>query len=122
MSVTTRVAIVAFFVCILGAVASLVLPTSPQGANCGTWLAPEWTDSGTAEIVDGTEALREQSLDPELSEDGTSMAYAAVTSKRLCDDALGTRRTVSLVLLGMAVIVPAGVVFVGRGRSERSDI
>jgi|SRR6478752_6549633 len=118
MSVTTRVAIVAFFICVLGSVAALVLPTSPQGASCGTWLAPEWTDSGTQRILDSTEDVREQNLDADLAQDGASIAYIAATSKRLCDDALGTRRTVSLVLLGLAVVVPAGIVFVGRARED----
>lgn len=109
MTVTTRVAVVAFFLLLLGAVAAADLPTSPHGAECGTWFAPHWTDSRVQEVSDKAEGLQS---------DGSGIVYAAEATQRACDDALGTRRTVSLVLLVLAVLVPAGVLFIGRGRTE----
>lgn len=106
-----------------GALATF-LPTSPEGATCGTWVAPEWTDEDMQDVADAAEvgedlaALNiDGSLDGQLS-DLSGAAYAAVASKRLCDDALGTRRTVSIVLLILGVVAPAGVLFIAGARRD----
>jgi hypothetical protein len=41
-------------------------------------------------------------------------------AKRLCEDALSTRRTTSIVMLVLAATVPAGVVFI-RTSCRRED-
>ena len=121
MSMWLRAAAVLAAVLFLGAVAATFLPTSPQGATCGTWVAPEWDDESTQRLLDRAGVLREGAgIDPsgELGAEVAGLAASVSASKRLCDDALSTRRTVALVLLGAAVLVPAGVLFVGAGRRE----
>lgn len=109
MSLLARLAVVAGVVLLLGAVAATFLPTSPQGATCGSWVDPEWKDDETDELVRGWQ---------DLGQDGEAIGVRMV--KRACDDALSTRRTVSLVLLGSAVVVPTGIAFVG-GATRRRD-
>lgn len=120
----TRVALVIAAVCLLGAGLATFLPTSPQGATCGTWVAPEWTDEGVAELTAGIPDMTVGDLTNEftgeINRDLAGIGAAAVTAKRLCDDALSTRRTTTIVLLVLAVAVPAGVVFIGSAR-RRED-
>jgi hypothetical protein len=117
MSVTKRLAIVAGALLLLGAVAATFLPTSPQGQTCGTWVAPEWEEEATDQLVERWQDLGERDF---LG--GGAEAAGRVASirgaQRACDSALGTRRTVALVLLAGAVLVPAGVMFVAGGRRE----
>lgn len=116
-----RLAIVAGVLFLLGAVAATFLPTSPQGATCGTWVAPEWDEEATDALVRDWEQLADQELSPfEGTADANIAGIRAV--QRACDGALGTRRTATLVLLGLAVLVPAGVFFVAAGdRRQRDD-
>jgi hypothetical protein len=53
MSLMTRVALVIAALCVLGAGLATFIPTSPQGATCGTWVSPEWTDEGAANLAEG---------------------------------------------------------------------
>lgn len=119
-----RLAIALGALLLLGGALATFLPTSPQGAACGTWVAPEWTDEGVRELA-GTsgavDGLRGSNFDGSLDDELATMdaiAYVAVTSKRLCDDALATRRTTAIVLLVLGVVAPAGVLFVGAARRD----
>lgn len=128
MSTTTpqiaqRVAIVLAGVFVLGALAATFLPTSPEGATCGNWVSPEWDDETTRDLVDEYQELAsgDGTDSPELSRlrgEATGSAMAIVRSKRLCDDALGTRQTMTFVLLGLAVIAPVGIVFIAGARRD----
>lgn len=113
-----RIAIAAAVLLLLGAVAATFLPTSPNGATCGTWISPEWGEKETDELVESTRGLVEQSLSDELAAEAYAIAAGARESQRVCSDALSTRRTISLVLLGLAVLVPVGVMFIAGGRRE----
>jgi len=117
MTLVQRLAVAVGALCLVGAALATFLPTSPQGATCGTWVAPEWTDEGTRQLVeDGSELAKYDGLFGDSR--GAGIAYAAAASKRVCDDALGTRRTISIVLLVLGVGGPALVLFVGRERRD----
>lgn len=116
-----RSAIAVGVLCLLGAVAATFLPASPQGASCGTWVAPEWTAEKTDALVERAMDLTDQSLSDDIADQGYSLAANARLAQRLCDDALGTRRTVTLVLLGAGIVVPAALLFVAGARRRDSD-
>lgn len=119
--VAKRVAIVLAGVFVFGALAATFLPASPEGATCGTWIAPEWDDKGTADLLDKYREMAEGASSPELSRyrgEAIGGAAAVVRTKRNCDDALGTRRTTALVLLGCALVAPLGVVFIAGARKD----
>lgn len=115
----TRLAVAVAVLAILGAVSATLLPTSPQGASCGTWVSPEWTDQKTNALVDQALELTDQSISGDIAGEGYAIASNARTAQRLCSDALGTRRTVSIVLLGLALVLPAGLLFVGGAAVRR---
>lgn len=106
---TQRIAIVVFGVFLFGAASAMVLPTSPNGENCGTWVMPEWADDQSEQLVrDGLK----------LGGEGNAIAARVVAAKRACDDALSTRRTATIVLFGLALAAPAAVVFIGANRRD----
>ena len=122
VSTLHRIAIAAAVILFLGAVAATLLPTSPQGATCGTWVTPEWQEDEVDEFVESSLDLAER--DPTgggISGEVVGMAAGARAAQRLCDDALGTRRTVTLVLVGLMVAVPVALVFIGAGRRTEDD-
>lgn len=113
MTLVQRLAIAVGALCLAGAALAVFLPTSPEGAVCGTWVAPEWGDEETQELLEKNQELAK--YDELLGDNGSAgRAVAIAESKRLCDDALGTRRTVSIALLILGVVGPALVLFVGR--------
>lgn len=124
MTLVQRIAIALGALLLLGGALATFLPTSPEGASCGTWVAPEWTDDDMAAASRAADAganLDQLNIDGSLDDQVAGLgaaAYVAVESKRLCDDALGTRRTTAIVLLLLGVVVPAGVLFVGASRRE----
>lgn len=124
MSLMARVALVIAALCVLGASLATFLPTSPEGATCGTWVSPEWTDEGVADLTEGIPDMTTQDLTNEvtgeINQRIVGIGAAAVMAKRLCDDALSTRRTTTIVLLVLGAAVPAGVVFIGASR-RRED-
>lgn len=126
MTLAQRIAIALGALLLLGGALATFLPTSPEGASCGTWVAPEWTEDDMDDVsraVDVGDDLSRLNLDGSLDDqiaDLGAAAYVAVESKRLCDDALGTRRTTAIVLLLLGVVVPAGVLFVGASRRENA--
>ncbi|MDN4174752.1 hypothetical protein QWY28_17455 [Nocardioides sp. SOB77] len=105
MTMPQRLAAALAVLLLAGAIAATFLPTFPQGATCGTWLSPEWKSDQSDELVDDF-----------LELGAVGDAASVRLRQRLCDDALGTRRTVSLVLLGAAVLVPGAVLLVAGGR------
>jgi hypothetical protein len=121
MSLLTRIAVVLGIALLLAAVAATFLPTEPDGVEgCGSWVAPGISDGEYEDLIaeygdlyDDAEAL---GVESRVYGGAANLANA----KRSCDDALGTRRTVSLLLLGGAVLVPAGVLFVGRRREVQA--
>lgn len=117
----TRLAIAVGTLAILGSVGATFLPTSPQGASCGTWVAPEWTDEKTDALVDRALELTDQSVSDDIAGQGYAIATNARTAQRLCNDALGTRRTVALVLVAMGLVLPVALMFVGGSTTRRRD-
>lgn len=123
---SVRIALAALVLLLAGAGAATFAPSSASGASCGTWVAPEWSASETAELVGKYDALSERAsvLSPEMSGEAAGRAERLMAIQQGCDAALGTRRMVALVLLGLAVAVPAAVLFVGSGAGrvrERSE-
>lgn len=119
LSLLARAAIVIGALFFIGAAAATFLPASPDGATCGTWVDPEWTDEAVDDLLDDWEGIYNStagtSFGQGLASEAVGSAMSIKASKTACDDALGTRRTISIVLLAGAVLVPAAVMFVGRG-------
>jgi hypothetical protein len=113
---------VLFGLLLFGAVGAIGLPASaPGGSSCGTWLTPEYGDEEVRALSEeiGTTYDGARAFDV-LQDDASELAgvgAALVRSKVACDDALGTRRTLTIVFLGLAIAAPLGVVFVGGSRA-----
>ena len=113
-----RLAVVTWVLLLFAAVGATFLPTSPEGYTCGSWVDPEWGRESSDELVAEYEALADRAEGTPYEERAVAGAAGVRLAQRACDDALGTRRTVSLALLGAAVLVPTCVLFVGAGRRE----
>lgn len=123
-SLTGRLAIALGVLLVVAAVLVTFVPASPSGATCGNWVAPEWDDDTTAQLLEQARSLYDEAsaagqdaIASQALGSGTGIAKA----HQVCSDALSTRRAVSLVLVGLAVVVPIGVLFVGGGRRKRSE-
>lgn len=104
-----RAAVVFGLLLVLGAAVATFLPADQPNAKCGTWVNPEW------------DTARSQELAKDFAELGANQQAVHVANAYLgCRDALDTRRTVTFVLLGLAVMVPVGVLFIAGGRREPS--
>lgn len=124
MSVWTRSAIAVGAVLLAAAVAVTFVPASPSGATCGNWLAPEWDQDKVGELLDQYESIYDQaqaSGQDDIANEAAGSAAGVAEAHRVCSNALSTRRVVSLVLVGLAVVVPIGVLFVAGGRRKRSE-
>lgn len=120
---TRRIAAVIAALLLAAAAIATLAPTSALGTSCGTWVAPEYDRDQVAKLVargQDTAADLEQ-----LGADGsdlTSMGNVLAATTIQCDDALDGRRLITLVLLGLAVAAPVGIIYVGRGRKEPAHI
>ena len=121
VSLIQRLAVVVGSLLLVGAAAATFLPTSPQGATCGTWVAPEWNEDHVDKLREQANSLAEQDFTGEFGGEALAIAAGSQKALRICDDALGTRRTVTFVLVGLAVLVPVGLLFVGGGRRTESE-
>jgi hypothetical protein len=111
----TRLAVAIGGLLLLGAALATFLPTSPDGSTCGTWVAPEWSASRTQDVVDRatqTEIDAEQVSRSDLAAQARAIGAGAERSQAVCADALGNRRNLALVLLGLAVAAPGLVLWV----------
>lgn len=118
----TRLAVALGILLFAGALLVTFLPTSPTGATCGNWLDPEWSDSHTQQMLNRgtTIAIRAENVNrPDLAARARAIAAGVEHSHLVCSSALSTRRTMALVLLGFAVLMPAAVWFVGGGLRPR---
>lgn len=113
---------------LLAALLVTFLPTSPSGATCGTWVSPEWSQSKVEHLLKESGATAKQAQ--AMADGGNAqaagivsqlegVALAATRSYAVCSDSLSTRRTWSLVLLSLAILVPLGAIFVGGGWDRR---
>lgn len=116
----TRLALAIGALLALGAIAVTLAPTSPTAAGdsgCGTWLSPGYDRAEVAELFDTAVDLDQKvsQLGGDTSELQAS-TLAVVRAYEACDKALDTRRTVALSMLGLAVVLPMAVLFVGGRR------
>lgn len=117
-----RATLVVVVVLGLAALAVMFIPTERAGSDCGTWPAPEYSDARIAELaesyagvdVESLEALGEGDVVAGLAADARGVAVAKIA----CDEALSTRRNLTLGLLAGLVVVPAVAVFVGRAKRD----
>lgn len=122
MNTVTRLGIALAGLFFLGGLAATFLPTSAStGADCGSWVNPAYDRTEVSKLLDRGNAVAEDSarlgLDTsDLESLGAGLAVTVVQ----CDDTLGTRRTVAVVLFGLAVIAPAALFFVA-GRSDENE-
>lgn len=93
---------------LLGALAFSFAPASSGGSECGWWGSPEW---GEAESKD----LARRALE---TPGGEGIAFSTARAYRECNEKLVARRNVSLGLLAVALLLPAGIVYVGRSRDQ----
>jgi len=108
----THLAGIAAFLLLLVAALVTFLPTSPNGATCGTWLSPEWSKAKTSSIVNEASASQAQAENAglyELADEAGAVSTAAAHAYSVCSGALSARRTMALVLLVLGVAVPATV-------------
>lgn len=120
----TRLAAMLGILLLAGVLLATFLPTSPAGATCGTWVAPEWSSTETWSIIDrATDTARraEEAGRDDIASQARGVALGAVHSSSVCSSALSGRRTISVILLGFAVLVPIAVLFVG-GIYDKPDI
>lgn len=108
-------------------VAGLVafLPAATDRASCGWWGSPNWGESESRALVEKWTDLAERS--GELPADiettpGSAAAGARYVAENYsrCHAKLKTRRTLTFVLLGLAVLIPVGMVR-ATGRREESS-
>jgi hypothetical protein len=118
-SIATRLAIAVGLLFVFGALAATFLPASPStGGGCGTWIAPEYDRERVAQLVERGQRVVEDSAGLGLdTSDLQASTVGLVRAYVECDEALGTRRTLSLGMLGLAVLLPGAVIFVA-GRRE----
>lgn len=118
---TTRIAAVLAALLLTGALVATFAPTSAHGSSCGTWVAPEYDRERTAELIArGSETADDLER---LGADGsnlTSMGNALAATTIACDDQLDGRRLLALILLGLAVAAPAGIIYIGRAKKLSS--
>jgi hypothetical protein len=120
-----RLAIAAGVVFLLGAVFVAVVPSSPSGAKCGSLVNPNYTDGETRTILKKAERLYNEAEGLDLGgEDyqgsALSIAQDARAANIACEDARSSRRTWLFALIGLAIVIPVTIAFVG-GARKRSD-
>lgn len=114
-----RLAIVAGLVLTAGAVLVTLLPATPAaGIECGTWVAPEWDDDTTRELLDDAQRIHDRTDSPEIAAGARQVARDVRRAADLCAPALSARRAIALSLAGLALILPAAVIWVGRSRRD----
>jgi ABC-type dipeptide/oligopeptide/nickel transport system permease subunit len=117
---STRLAIVLGVLFLAAGVLMTFLPSSTAAAEkCGTWVHPEWSKAKSASMASQWGELAEK-FDALNASDQAAAAQAnsasSVAAYVTCTDELGSRRTWSLVLIGLAIALPIGVVFVAGRR------
>ena len=125
MNTLTRISIVIAAVFVVGGVAmSFTSVTLESGTNCGSWVSPHYDDETLAEVAEGfafSDFLSEQAEERGDDTSDLDMANAALLAEiEDCDDALSSRRILSLALLVMAIVGP-GVLFFIRGGRKLDD-
>lgn len=118
---STRLAIAVGVLFLVAGAAVAFAPTSTSGTTCGTWVNPRWTEEkGSAlakkwaDLGDQFEALN--AYDEAANARGSALAASSIYGR--CSDALSPRRTWSIVLIGLAIALPIGVVFVAGRRPQ----
>src|SRR3712207_3539010 len=92
---------------------------------CGTWIAPEWSDQTTDNIVSDAERTFDEAQRrgrDKRAVEALDIAADARTAHAVCADALSDRRAVALVLYGAALVLPLAVASVAAGRNGRKDL
>lgn len=104
-----RIAIVIGALGVLGAVLVTLTPATANGAQCGRWIAPEWSDARVSELV-----TRAENLGP----DGYAIAARVTRTAAGCRDELAGRRNLAGILAGLAVVGPGVVAFLAGSRRQ----
>lgn len=108
MTITTRIAVAVAALFAVGALAFTLVPAGTANTDCGWWFSPEWDRDESRELATSLAGFGDE-----------ASAMVVARNWRECDEALSTRRNVSLGLLGAGVLIPGAVVFVGRGRRSK---
>ena len=120
MSTVTRVSLVAAALFAAVAVAVVLVPVSSDGAECGSLVAPDWTEDQVDDIVDGAREIAGDDFSGQFGGEAVGLATNARASGRACDQLRSTRWVIVGVAGGLAVVAPAVVLFVGGGRRKRT--
>ena len=111
MTVIQKIALVAATVVLLGAaVATTFVPSYLSGEPCGTWVAPELPSEEPIGIITGPRAGDRQIQ--RLFDQ--AVAESAIFEQRCDDERLDSRRLLSLILGGLAIALPMGVLVARR--------
>lgn len=109
LGIPARIAVVIGALGVLGAVLVTLTPATANGAQCGRWPAPEWSDARVTELVS-----RAENLGPE----GYAIAARVSRTAAGCRDELAGRRNLAGVSAGVAGIGPAVVIFLAGARRQ----
>jgi hypothetical protein len=109
--------------CAIGAVLATFLPaTADDGASrCGTWIAPRYGADETDVLLERAHGLyldARQAGDAAGAREVLRIAGNIRAAAADCAGTLETRRTVALVLVGLAVVGPVAVMFIGGRERE----
>lgn len=99
-----------------GAAFMLFVPSS----TCGSLVSPDFTEAQTRELVGKMKSLYDESSQVDAFADTSAQSLAlaeqTVAYHRQCEDFRSTRRGWLLGFLLLGVLVPIGVLYVGRRR------
>ena len=114
MTTLTRLALVLGGLFLAAAVGLTFAPSSANGSDCGTWVAPAWSDDGMSSLRDEVSGLQGTIMEGRAA----AILAGARASQAACTDELDTRRSLALAGLGLAVVAPGALVWIGRGRDR----
>lgn len=125
MSKNLRLTVVGMVVLALAGLFATFAPTEKAGADCGTWVSPAYTDEDMAELGEAyddldTTAMIELGMGDDVAELAAD-ARGIAAAKIACDDALSTRRNISVALFGALVLLPILTMFLGGREPEIED-
>lgn len=121
-AVLDRIGIVIAVLALAGAAAFTFAPSSAVGAKCGNWLAPEWDEDKVRDLVESYGELADQNLDRDIAGQAVGSMQFLVQVQTECEDKLGVRRTLTFVTLGLGLVIPLALLYVGAAiRRQEGD-
>ena len=122
-SLTLRLTLLISALMVVGACLVTFIPANPDRFECGTWVDPNWPEEESkdlaleyAEMADATSGTTYFS---DMGAEAAGNAYFIADAVRTCGDATDGRRLWTFILLGAAIVLPAGTWFVTSAKREK---